>query len=262
MSKHNPTMSWWLCTAVLFGLVWSCGIDEHYTGLGDKALPGDPLNPVGQDVIAACPPCECDDAIGADIDPGTLNVGDLTGFAWRFDTLAFSAPLTTALAKGLNDALADQIADQVLNLLLSVTLDDRGNSALTLSVGSGISVGTSFQFDGEPGTLGCVLHGATFDTLTPSSLEVPNGMTSPPVLPIRQLRLGGRLSLDGTMIVSGVLDGVLTRADAEATKLTGVDLASLLEGLGVPPDRDTDADGTNDAWQFVGAFSAVKVTIE
>jgi len=252
----------WLVLAILLPGTIGCGIDEHYTSLGNKALPGEPLNPIQDDVVCVTQSCDCGDVTVADADYGTLSVDDLTGYAWRFDTLVFTQPLTGSLAKGLNDALAKQIEEGTLNILMVGTLDDRPNGHIDFSLGSGVAVDGGYRFDGEPDTLGCALNGATFTTVLSSSLVVPNNMTDPAVLPINQLSLSGRLSSDALGIGSGVLEGLLTQADAQATKLAGADLATLLVGLGVNPDRDMDSDGTNDAWLFVGTFSAVSTTIK
>ena len=77
-----------------------------------------------------------------------------------------------------------------------------------------------------------------------------------------ELRLIGVLEPDAGAISEGDLLGVLSAESAGEIKIAGQALGALLEGLEVPMDLDLDGDGTADAWQFVGSFTASRVELE
>jgi hypothetical protein len=229
----------------------SCILDEHYTGMGDKALPGDPLRPIYQDIV-------CTGGGG-----GTLNVSDLAGMAWRFDSLALTKPISL-----LNDTFfTPEIDGGTLNVLLIATKDDRTAGTLDMTVGAADAVGGTYKLRGEGSPLPCTLEGAAFDTATPSVLSVPVELLTPPEMPLRALVLSGTFSSDGGAIQGGKLDAVLTGADAAAVKLGDQTLAEMLAGplAGVPPDLDLEPegapDGTKDSWTVTGTFTAKKVEL-
>jgi hypothetical protein len=72
-----------------------------------------------------------------------------------------------------------------------------------------------------------------------------------------------RIAPDGEQIGPGLLTGALTEADAEEVVILGMTLKEFLVGGEPPilPDLDLDEDGTKDAWQFEGCFTAVPVTL-
>ncbi|MFH1531746.1 MAG: hypothetical protein ABIK09_13555 [Pseudomonadota bacterium] len=234
----------------------ACGLDETYTGMGEGALPGDPLHPSAQEGGTCAAPAECP---SCEVSLGTMEEEDLTGQSYRFDALSFTAPLSGMFGDELNNLLQKEIAAGGLNILLLVDDHQVETGALSLYVGAGEAVGDAFGFLGDPGFLGGRLLGQVFVTEEPSSLVIPNGMLDPPELPIMDLRLLGILAADGGAISEGDLRGVLTGDAAGEITIAGQSLAVLLEGLGVPRDLDLDADGTPDAWQFLGRFTASQV---
>lgn len=244
----------------LSAIAWGCGLDESYTGLGEGALPGDPLRPNPTQVLVDCG-CQGGgpDTSGADL--GALDVDDLTGTAYRFDSLALTAPLTGMIGDGVNDYFAQQIDDGLMHVLIRVDGDDRSGGSLDLAVGSGEAVEGAYRFTGEPSRLACSLSGRHFETLEPSSLTFPNDLLDPPELPIDFLRLSGWLTADGSSIEDGVLTGALTEEEASQIVILGSDFATFFDNMGIPMDLDTDGDGSNDAWQFVGSFTARRVDV-
>jgi hypothetical protein len=244
---------------VLLGAL-ACGLDEQYTGMGQGALPGDPLYP--KDVIACGTPAATDATNTPDISGGTLSVADLNGYAWRFDSLVVTAPLQGMIASTVNGVISDKLGDDSINLLLVAGTDDRGAGTLAMTVGSATQSGTSWTLDGTGTSLPATLSGATFQTTTPGDLTIPlAGMFDPPAtgLPIRQMKLTGRLAADASKIDPGALTGALTKADADVTKLGGTSLSDMLSQY--PLNLDTDGDGTMDAWLFTGTFTAVEATL-
>jgi hypothetical protein len=223
--------------------------------MGKGALPGDPLYPVHQDII-----CNASDISGSG-DQGILNVTDLTGYAFRFDSFSLSKPITGALGESINNYFKDEILKGSLNVLLAVDKDDRTKGILEMSVGPGKTAGDGYQFEGEAGKLGCKLNGAHFITDTPSSLKFPNNLLEPPSLPINQLKLSGFFTPDAQAIENGVLEGVLTGTDAKNIKIAGSAFYDLLTGLGIFPDIDTDNDQKFDSWSFLGSFTAVETKL-
>ena len=253
-----------LLVPLLF-LLAACGLDETYTGMGEGALPGDPLNPLPQECGTDCPACECNctgggpaDDAGAG-DAGQLDVDDLTGAAWRIGEMAFTAPLTGMFGDELNTVISDEIVAGNINVLLLVTGDDRETNTLTLQVGAAGAAGDAYSFTEAPADMVCALAGQQFTTVETGALTVPTDLMDPPALPIDALRLSGTIAADGTAVAAGVIDGVLTGGDAALIKIAGVALGDMLVGLQVPPDVDLDDDGTPESWRFLGDWSAVQV---
>ncbi len=255
---------WALVALFTLGFVPACGLDETYTGLGEGALKGDPLNPWPQAIVCECVGgggCGASDTAGGDVDNGTLEVADLTGLGWRFTTLVETAPITGLIGTQLNKYFVDNIATDVFNVLLLATADDRDAGTLAFSVGAGAKGDDGYGLNAGAGTLPCTLSGARFATATPTTLEFPNDMLSPPTLPLTDVRLSGLLAPDASAISEGVLTGALTEADANATKIAGAALAATLKGLKIEKDLDLDDDGTNDAWRFVFTFTAAAANV-
>ena len=255
-----------LSLVFIFALAAGCGIDETYTGLGEGALPGDPLNPI--DPVAECPDCpscNCNCGTGpvADVAPevhGAMSVDDLAGFAWRFDSLAMTEPLTGDLGDGVNDYFSKEIEEGNLNVLLLVDKDDRETGELIMQIGAAEAKGAGYAFSADAGELVCNLAGQRFTTEEPSLLDFPNDLFTPPVLPIKHLKLTGILEADGSAIGEGELDGVLLEEDAKEITFMGQDFATFLEtGMKIAKNADVDGDGTMDGWQFLFDFSAAQV---
>lgn len=245
-------------------LVAGCGIDDNYTGLGEGALPGDPLNPIEQT-------CTCTNCTGGgsttveDIQlpegDTTLSVEDLTGMGYRFSELVLSAPFTDDTGDMLNDFFSDSFDNGTLNVLVKVTGDDREAGEVTLAVGPGLVEGTNYSFDGDASSLTCSLAGATFETTVSGVLQFPHEAFNPPYLPISFLRLSGVLSEDGTSIETGILEGALKVSDAENLTILGAPMVTFLENSSITPDYDSDENGSPDAYSFKGTFKAAMVTI-
>jgi len=259
-----------LCSLLLPLLVLfaACGIDETYTGMGEGALPGDPLHPSTNEACNTdCPACECnctgggpadDVAVG---DAGSIDVEDLTGTAWRIEEMIFTAPLTGLFGDELNGVIADEIAAGNINVILHVTEDDRESKTLGLAVGAAHTTGAAYSFSEAPADMSCTLLGPQFTTDETGALTVPTDLMDPPALPINELLLSGTIAMDGSSIDAGVIDGVLTGEDAALIKIAGVALGDKLVGLKVPPDLDLDDDGTPESWRFLGDWSAVQVEL-
>ncbi len=259
-----------LCSLLvpLMVLITACGLDETYTGMGEGALPGDPLHPsTTQECNTDCPACECNCTGGgaaddvASGDAGSLDVDDLTGTAWRIEEMIFTAPLTGLFGDELNGVISDEIAAGNINVILHVTGDDRESKTLGLAVGAAAAAGAGYSFSETPADMSCTLVGQEFTTDESGALTVPTDLMDPPALPINGLLLSGTIALDGASISAGVIDGVLTGEDAALIKIAGVALGDMLVGLQVPPDLDLDDDGTPESWRFLGDWTAVQVEL-
>ena len=249
-------------------MVVACGLDETYTGMGEGALPGDPLNPTPAECTGfECPSCECNctgRGPAADAGPGDvgeLDTEDLTGTAWRIEEMAFSAPLTGLLGDELNSVVAKEIGAGNINVILHVTGDERETQTLNLEVGAAAAASEKYSFSEEPVAMVCTLIGQLFTTDETGALTVPTDLMDPPALPISALLLSGRIAADGAEITDGILDGVLTGEDAAGIKIAGGPLGDMLVGLDVPPDMDLDDDGTPESWRFLGDFTAIQVEL-
>ena len=248
-------------------LVVACGIEEYYTGMGEGALPGEPLNPQAPavncnlDVVCGCQGgvvVPAGDATQVEI---TIDVADLSGFVYRFDSLALTAPLPDNLADQVNKFFADEIAAGTLNILFAVRADDRDARRLVADLGPGAASGEGHAFSETPSELVCGLAGAGFTTTAPATLAFPNDLLVPPRLPLREVELSGTFSSGAEAITGGALDAALTVGDAAEMRVIGVPFKDMLEGLGIYPDLDRDEDGTNDAWRFRGEFTAERTAL-
>lgn len=249
--KHDFAM---MCMAVC--LLAGCGLDENYTGLGDEALPGEPLNPITQPVECTGVETSCTSDPGSNL-PEPV---DLTGLGYRFDSLELMGPLSGDLLQIANDKFAEQLAADELTVLLQVVTDDREFDTLDMEIGGGAPLQQGYEFQGVKSPLFCSLTGPVFKTLQASALTFPTDLVNPPELPISNLKLSGTFSQDGSALQSGVLDGVLTRDDAREVSLGGP-LDEMLEGSGIPADVDLDGDGEPDAWRFVFHFTAAPIEV-
>ena len=253
-----------LCASGALGA--GCGIDEYYTGMGEGALPGEPLNP--NTPVVSCdqdPVCVCQgggggggDTTGGDI---TIDVDDLSGFAYRFDSLTLTAPLDGFMADQINQYFAEEIEAGALNILFVVRTDDRDARQLVADIGPGDASGAGHAFSGDSSELVCNLAGDGFTTAESAVLIFPNGLLDPPELPLREMKLSGTFPSGATTLVDGLLDAALTTEDAAGMTVAGLDFTAMLEGLGILPDLDLDSDGTNDAWRFQGSFTAAETTL-
>jgi len=259
---------------LVVGAAWlGCGIEEFPTTIGRGAIPGDPLNPIPVPTTGgSCDitvNCQCTGGGGADVpeqpavcDEPTFGVENLGGYAWRFDALTLTAPIPPGMiADGLNKYFSDEIEAGTLNVLLAVDADDRETCALDGRLGPGEAAAGGHRFTGEPVAIALELGNDGFETAEPSSLEFPNELLTPPVLPLRQVSLTGRLGADAAAIEAGTLTAVLTLEDAQDITLMNTKFDVLLGTLDAPPDLDLDEDGTNDAWRFRGDFTAVRTTL-
>ena len=250
-----------LCTALVLvaSFLVACGLDETYTGMGEGALPGDPLN---SDDPIECPSCECNCTGGeTPVDVDELDIEDLTGTAWRIEEMAFSAPLTGLFGDELNGVIAEEIEAGNINVILHVTGDDREAEILNLEVGAAVAASGQYSFSEDPAAMVCTLTGQLFTTDETGALTVPTDLMEPPMLPISALLLSGRIAADGTEITDGILDGILTGEDAAEIKIATKPLGDMLVALDVPPNIDMDDDGTPESWRFLGDFTATQVEL-
>lgn len=257
---------WALAALFTLGLVPACGLDETYTGLGQGALPGDPLKPWPQAVVCECVGgggCTTTDTATGEVDNGTLEVADLTGMGWRFDSLVETTPITGAFGDILNNYFRDNIANDSFNVLLLALADDRDAGTLELRVGAGVKGDDGYGMSEGAGTLACSLTGARFATTTPIQFDFPNAVLTPPVLPLQQVEVSGFLSPDAATLTEGRLVGALSEADAKLTKIANsMVMADLLtKTVKAPMDVDLDGDGTKDAWRFVFTFTAAAANV-
>jgi hypothetical protein len=255
----------WISLLVVPLVLAACGIDEYYTGMGDKALPGEPLNPIKQDIICGTGPAV--DATVTDTGAGTLTVDSLVPNGYRFGTLTLGQPLPNdpplSIQDNVNKTVSEGIAAETINILLRVDGDDRVTKKLDMKVGAGSGKSPSYAFDGTPNLLPCSLDGARFTTDTPSVLTVRVELIDDPhLLPLKHLKLSGKFSPDGTAIAEGVLEGALTEADGKTVTVLGIGFADFLTQSSIPMDLDLDGNGTMDAWKFVGAYTATKTDVK
>jgi hypothetical protein len=248
------------------GFTTGCGLDGTYTGLGDGALPGDPLNPWPLAVTCDCGgggACPTADVATGEVDNGALDVDDLTGLGWRFDSMVVTSPDLASFDGLLNGYFADNIANESFNVLLLALADDRDAGTLQLRVGAGTKGDDGYGMSSGAGTLDCSLTGGRFATSEPITFDFPNDFLTPPVLPLQQVTVSGLLAPDASSITEGALIGALSEADAEATKIANtMVMADLLNHqVKAPMDVDLDGDGTPDAWRFVFTFTAAAAIV-
>ncbi len=235
----------------------ACGFEETYTGLGDQAL-GWPSPDAG-----TCPACVCTGG-GGDADAGgegEVELPDLTGFGYRFDSLALDAPLTGFLATSINGYFRDSIAADELHILLRVQADDREAGTLLFDLGPGAPSDAGYTFSAAPSPLPTALTATGFRSTEPSNLDFPNVLLVPPALPIVDLRLSAKVAPQGAALLNGRLEGALREEDAAGIALGGTDFRTFLQGAQVPLDLDLDGDGTPDAWRFSGSYSAAQADV-
>lgn len=248
------------------GFATGCGLDDTYTGLGDSALKGDPLNPWPLAVTCDCVgsgTCSTADGATSEVDEGTLDVDDLSGLGWRFDAMVVTSPDLASFDGLLNGYFADNIANGSFNVLLLALADDRDAGTLQLRVGAGSEGDDGYGMSSGAGTLDCSLSGGRFLTSEPITFDFPNDFLTPPVLPLQQVTVSGLLAPDASSITEGKLIGALSAADAETTKIANtMVMAELLsKQVKAPMDVDLDDDGVNDAWRFVFTFTAAAATV-
>ena len=251
---------------VALGFTAGCGLDDTYTGLGDGAHRGDPLKPWPIAVTCDCVgggACTTADAAAGEVDNGTLDVDDLSGLGWRFDSMVVTSPDLAAFAGLLNGYFADNIANGSFNVLLLALADDREAGTLQLRVGAGTKAHDAYGMSSGAGTLDCSLTGGRFTTSEPIAFDFPNDVLTPPVLPLQQVTVSGLLAPDASSITEGRLVGALSEADAKATKIANtMVMADLLSNqVKAPMDVDLDGDGSEDAWLFVFTFRAAAATV-
>ncbi len=255
-----------LLLLALLTVALGCGLEEEYTGMGQRALrPQEDPTPV------VCQ-CECGCTClggGAPADGGAEGEGEsplpaLDGLAFRLTSLALTDPLDETSAGLLNTQLELDIDAGTLNVLLVVQVDDREQRSLEVDVGAANATegGEAYKLVGEPSGLVANLQGVHFSTSEPAALvEIPNALLTPPQMPLRQLTLEGELDLEATSVAGGELRGALAVADAAAITLFGMPLDGALQAAAGDPAVDLDGDETPDAWGFVGTYEAARVQL-
>lgn len=239
----------------------ACGIDETYTGLGDGALPGDPLKPVEQPATCEVE-CNCTGGSPSDVlTPSDVVVVDLEGRTYRVSELTLVGPFEGFIAEALNNYFLEQIEVDGLNVLFQVMSDDRESGALIFQLGAGEVAGDAYRFVDAGEELKCVLQGDLFQSVEPSKLVLPNDVLDPPTLPVNELAVSGLVSEDGTVLTEGSLVGALTMEDGQAIKIMTEPLAEFMTNAEIEPDLDLDDDGTMDAWAFEFTFSALEASV-
>lgn len=242
----------------LTSLAWSgCGIDEYYTGMGQGALPGDPLYRVPDVFVAGgCGLAEANTA--------PVAVPSLVGQAFRFDSLALTKPLPDSLSAMVNPVIQDQMDTAIINVLLVVDRDDRNSQEMTFRLGAADPAGEAFRLTGTPASTDATMVDGRFDFTGRGEVVISVDLgTEKLLLPVKAVELSGLIAPDGSQIGPGILKGALTEADAETVEILGSSLKDFLTGTNPPilPDLDLDEDGTNDAWLFEGCFTATPVTL-
>lgn len=235
----------------------SCGIDEYYTGMGQGALPGEPLYRVPDVFIASG--CGLAEAATA-----PMTNADLVGTTFRFDSLALTKPLPESLSALVNPVVEEQIGTDIINVLLVVERDDRNAQEMTFRLGAGEPADGAYRLVGTPEPTEATMRDGRFDFTGTAEVAISVDLgTEKLLLPVKEVSLSAVIAPDGAMIGPGLLVGALTEADAEEVVILGMTLKEFLVGSDPPiqPDLDLDEDGTKDAWQFEGCFTAVPVTL-
>lgn len=245
-------------------LAVGCGLEEDYTGLGERAL-----RPPEQPTPVVCR-CECGCSCqggGGPADVGAEGEGEsplpeLDGVTFRFTSLELTDPLDATSAGVLNAQIKIDVDGEALNVLLAVRADDREQRTLQVDVGAGTPSGDGYAFSEAPSPLGGALGGVRFTTQEPADeVRIPNALLTPPYMPLRRLTLAGELDDDAELISGGELRGALSVVDADGITLFGMNLRGVLEGAAGAPTEDLDGDGEPDAWGFVGSFAASRVAL-
>jgi len=240
----------------------ACGLDEHYTGMGTGALPGDKLYPVPDPGPGQCQQTTPDVVTG---DLPQIAVADLKGQAWRFDTLTLSKPLPASISDLVNPVIEDQLAQQLINVLVAIDKDDRTAGELNARLGTGPTPadGTTYAFEGTPQQVVFTFENPAFASKADAKLSLSVAMGEDNlVLPIQSLRLKGQVTSDGQSIEAGVLTGAITEEDGALVVIPVFgNLKDFLETQDPPILPDTTV-GDKPAWSFEGAFTAVAATVQ
>lgn len=261
--KHQTRLGSFLISTFVTAclLVAGCGIEEYYTNMGDGALPGDPLNPEVPTVTCDNATCECECG-GGTVTPTCADpaLDDMTGKAYRFDSITLGAPLPTDLATMVNDMfLEGEVDNENLNVLLVVRTDDRDTGQLVMDFGPGEVSGDGYAFyEGSVNEMIGEICGTDIQTVEPADLILPIAALDPPELPLRALSITGGVT--GSGIADGEMQGALLKTDADTITVLSQPFSEFLSE--VPLDLDTDDDGTMDAWTFEGTFTAVEATVQ
>ncbi len=251
-----------LAAVLCAGALATCGLDEHYTGMGTGALPGDPLYPQ-PDATVNCPPCQQQDVIAGDLPQVTDN---LAGKAFRFDTLTLDKPLSADLAALVNPVVADQIGQELINLLLVVDTDDRDGGTLAARLGTGPkpAAAGAYAFGDAPKSISLAFANPAFQSAAETTLSITVEMGDDDlVLPVQALKLSGTISVDGTTITGGVLTGAITQEDGQKVAIPlyeTLENALLSQDPPIEPDTTVGPDA-KPAWSFRGTFTAVSATV-
>jgi hypothetical protein len=242
----------------------SCGLDEHYTGMGAGALPGDKLYP--EPDAGGSGPCVLPDVQTGDVSLPPIDVADLGGKAYRFDTLVLGKPIPSSMSGLVNDTIVDQIAQQLINVLVVIDTDDRGAGTLAARLGTGPKPadGTTYAFGDAPQSIELAFDNPTFESTADATLSISVALgTDPLVLPIQALRLSGTVASDGSSLQSGKLTGAVTEEDAANVMIPvfGSLKDFLLTAQDPPIEPDTTVGG-KPAWSFEATYTAASATVE
>jgi len=261
-SSRRPVRAAGLLLALLT-VAMGCGLDEHYTGMGAGALPGDKLYPVPDPGPGS--QCQVTNDVPASGDLPVVTLASLAGKAYRFDTLVLSKPLTTDLLNLVNPFIVDQLTQEMINVLLVVDTDDRGAGTLGVRLGTGPKPATAgtYAFGDAPQTVSATFENPGFTTATPTSLSISIAFgtgTQPLVLPVKALTLSGTFKTDGTSIEGGLLSGAITQEDGDTAMTPLGSLSDFLIGSTPPINPDITVDG-KPAWSFQATFTAATATV-
>lgn len=249
--------------ALAAALAAACGIDEHYTGMGTGAVPGDKLYPQPDPGPGNC---QVPDRDVPTADAPPLAIDDLSGKAYRFDTMALGRPLPDSILPLVNDTVTQQLDEGLINVLLAIDTDDREAGTLAARLGTGPKpAGTAYAFEGTPQAVAFALTGSHFQSTADASLSISVALGEEAlVLPIQALRLQGTLAADGSAISGGTLTGAISEEDA-ATVMIPL-FGNLKDFLAsqeppIPPDTTVGPD-KKPAWSFEASFTAASATMQ
>jgi hypothetical protein len=257
--KFQTRMAAGIALSLLVGIA-ACGLDEHYTGMGAGALPGDKLYPQPD---PGPNPCQVTTDVPTSTDLPVVTVDSLAGKTYRFDSLALSKPLPEALAEMVNPFIVDQLTQELINVLLVIDTDDRTAETMGVRLGTGPKPATagSYAFGDAPQTVTFTFENPGFISAAPTSLAISVSFgDSSLVLPVKALTLKGTFKTDGTAIQGGTLVGAITEADATTAMTPLGSLADVLTLQNPPITPDTTVDG-QPAWSFEATFTAIEATV-